>query len=160
VVATIDNLPRSHVAEKIRPVTQIEEPFKSDRLGDSDAFTISDSNYDRYNELVSMLGSADLNAMADLYRRFYPLFQDAYRNLGYPDAYFNDRLVEVIDHLLATPLPRGTVELVQPHVMYEYADKSLEDLSSGQKMLIRMGNEHAVKVKEVLRQARALITAM
>jgi hypothetical protein len=44
--------------------------------------------------------------------------------------------------------------------MYEYRDKSLEELSSGQKMMIRMGSEHAAKVKEVLRQARNLITDM
>jgi hypothetical protein len=160
IVATVDNLPRAHVAEKIRPVNKIEDQFRIESVGESDVLTISESNYDRYNALVNMLSAADLQAMADLYRRFYPLFQDAYQNLGYPDAYFNDRLVEVIDHLLATPEPRGPVEIVQPHVMYEYRDKSLEELSSGQKMMIRMGSEHAAKVKEVLRQARNLITDM
>ena len=41
--------------------------------------------------------------MAVVYERLYPLFQQAYEDLGYPGKYFNDRLVEVIDHLLQTP---------------------------------------------------------
>ena len=44
-----------------------------------------------------------------LYARLYPLFQQAYEELGYPGRYFNDRLVEVIDDLLATPEPTGPV---------------------------------------------------
>ena len=47
--------------------------------------------------------SVDTGRLAALYVRFYPLFQQAYRDLGYPNGYFNDRLVEVIDHLLVTP---------------------------------------------------------
>jgi len=35
--------------------------------------------------------------------RLYPLLQRVYVELGHPDQYFNDRVVEVIDHLLETP---------------------------------------------------------
>jgi hypothetical protein len=61
----------------------------------------------------------------------------------------------VIDHVLAAPEPQGPVELVQPKVFYQYADPKLEDLSAGQKLLIRMGpaNEHSLKAK--LRDFRA-----
>ena len=37
------------------------------------------------------------------YVQLYPLFQAAYQELGYPHGYFNDRLVQAIDDLLATP---------------------------------------------------------
>jgi hypothetical protein len=86
------------------------------------------------------------------------LFQSAYTELGYPDAYFNDRLVEVIDHLLETPEPAGPVALVRPHVLYEYANPDLESLSSGQKLMLRMGNEHMVRIKKMLGELRQLIT--
>ena len=85
------------------------------------------------------------------------LFQESYENLGYPDKYFNDRLVEVIDHLLATPTPNGPVKLIQPRVFYEYADPALEQLSAGQKVLIRMGNANAAQLKKKMREFRALI---
>jgi hypothetical protein len=95
--------------------------------------------------------------IAGIYRRFYPLMQEAYINLGYPDGYFNDRVVEVIDHLLATPDVSESPVLVRPNVLYEYADEELEQLSSGQKLLIRMGPEHRETVKAKLAEFRELI---
>jgi hypothetical protein len=160
IVATVDNLPRSHVAERIRPVGRLASPFEFDGQDDSGGFRISPENYDRYDPLVAMLASADLDEMTDLYRRYYPLFQKAYVDLGYPDGYFNDRLVEVIDHLLDTPELSGPVNLVRPHVLFEFEDPRLEALSSGQKLLLRMGSEHAATVKQTLRQLRERVTTM
>ena len=158
VVATVDNLPRDHIAERIRPVGSIGGQFEIGGQDGSGGFSISADNYRRYDELVALATTADLNEVVDMYRRFYPLFQSAYTELGYPDGYFNDRLVEVIDHLLATPEPTGPVELVRPHVLYEYADPELEGLSSGRKLLLRMGNDHMARIKKTLRELRQLVT--
>jgi Protein of unknown function (DUF3014) len=87
------------------------------------------------------------------------LFQEAYQNLCYPSGYFNDRLVQVIDVLLATPQPSGPIELVQPNVMYTFADPALEARPAGQKLLIRMGPDNAAAIKSKLMELRALITA-
>ena len=72
----------------------------------------------------------------------------------------NDRLVEVIDDLLATPDIEDPVRLVRPHVLYEFADPELEALSSGQKLLLRIGSEHRSHVKERLREFRNIVTRM
>lgn len=160
VVATVDNLPRSHVAERIRPVGGLSDPFIVDGQDGSGEYTINTQNYRRYDALVELIANADLQQVADLYRRYYPLFQSAYVDLGYPDGYFNDRLVEVIDHLLETPDISDPVTLVRPHVLYEYRNPDLEALSSGQKLMLRMGNAHATRIKEQLRELRALVTAM
>ena len=63
----------------------------------------------------------------------YPLLQEEYRTLGYPSGEFNDRLIEAIDDLLATPDVAGSIQLVQPKVMYQFANPHLEALSAGQK---------------------------
>ncbi|MDA0681330.1 MAG: DUF3014 domain-containing protein [Proteobacteria bacterium] len=160
VVATVDNLPRAHVSEKVRPVGRLAAPFLVDEQDGSGEYTVSVSNYQRYDQMISSLTKADMTAVAGLYRRFYPLFQRAYVDLGYPDGYFNDRLVEVIDHLLETPEVSGPIELVLPHVLYEYADPDLEALSSGQKLLLRLGPDHAGQVKVSLRELRMLVTTM
>jgi hypothetical protein len=160
LVATVDNLPRPHVAERIRPLGRLDDPFRVDAQDDSGEYWINTGNYDRYDALVTIAMNADLNALAELYRRYYPLFQDAYVNLGYPDGYFNDRLVEVIDNLLATPEISDPVQLVRPHVLYQYRDPKLEALSSGQKLLLRMGQEHAAQIKSRLREFRQLITSL
>ena len=158
VVATVDNLPREHIAERIRPVGSLGGQFEIGGQDGSGGFSISLDNYRRYDELVALITNADLDEVVEMYRRFYPLFQSAYTDLGYPDGYFNDRLIEVIDHLLETPEPAGLVALVRPHVLYEYADPKLEGLSSGQKLMLRMGNDHMARIKEMLRELRQLVT--
>ena len=157
MVATIDNLPRDHVAERIRPIAGLAGPFDVEASRDNIEFTISPDSYRRYDLLVDMVTTADLNELTEVYGRFYPLFQKAYVELGYPNAYFNDRLVAVIDHLLTTPVVQDPISLVRPHVLYEFADMDLESLSSGQKLLLRMGNEHATRIKVTLRELRLLI---
>lgn len=160
IVATVDNLPRDRVSERIRPINRIDGAFVVDSQGDDDEFTIASENYARYDLVVGLLTRADLNAVADTYRRYYPLFQKAYVDLGYPDGYFNDRLVDVIDHLLATPDVDEPVALVRPNVLYEFADPELESLSSGQKLLLRMGSEHRSRIKQRLREFRDIVTQM
>jgi DUF3014 family protein len=157
VVATVDNLTRSHVAEKIRPVGRLSVPFVADAMGNDGIYALSPDSYGRYDLLVNLVARADLEFITETYRRFYPLFQESYQRLGYPDGYFNDRVVEVIDHLLATPEPTKPIRLVRPHVLYEFADAELEALSSGQKLLLRMGGEHAAEIKRVLQEFRGLI---
>ena len=92
-----------------------------------------------------------------VYARAYPLFQQAYVELGYPDGHFNTRLVQVIDHLLAAPEPAAPLRLVVPHVLFEYADPALEAESAGRKVLFRMGNANAAKVKSKLAELRAAL---
>jgi hypothetical protein len=156
IVATVDNLPRGHVAERIRPVARLTGAFDAEDIGNSE-FTISADSYRRYDVLVDLVAAVDLGELTEVYGRFYPLFQKAYVDLGYPNAYFNDRLVAVIDHLLATPEVADPIKLVRPHVLYEFADMDLESLSSGQKLLLRMGRGHAARIKTTLRELRLLI---
>lgn len=156
-VATVDNLSRSRIAEKIRPLGRLSGNFIVTAAGDNGPFYLSPDNYARYDPLVSMVTGADLDDMVATYRRFYPLFQEAFAQLGYPDGYFNDRVVAVIDHLLETPEPEEPIRLVQPHVLYQFADPELEALSSGQKLLIRMGPDHISRIKAVLSDVRARI---
>ena len=116
--------------------------------------TLEEANYERYRALVKLATSTDTKQLVAMYKRMYPLFQQAYVDLGYPEGYFNNRLVEVIDHLLETPEVDGPVKLVQPGVFYEFADPSLESRSSGQKLLLRMGRDNAASVKLKLREIR------
>jgi len=156
-VVTVDNLPRKKLPVQSRPVASTAGSFRV--AGTEDSLTLDEQNFARYTPAVTLLKNADATQLAALYRRFHPLFQEAYADLGHEGAYFNDRTVEVIDHLLATPDVPGPIALVQPRVYYEFADPKLEALSAGQKLLIRMGPENAAVVKEKLRQVREQIAA-
>jgi hypothetical protein len=157
VVATVDNLPREQVADRIKPMSALPGQLVVDEGNVDGEYILAPENYERYDELVGLVARADVGEMEELYRRFFPLFQKAYIELGYPQGYFNDRVIEVIDHLLEAPEPEGRLKLVRPHVLYEYADRELEELSPGQKVLLRMGNEHSATVKEKLREFRTRI---
>lgn len=153
-VATIDNLTRQQVAERLRPVEAPESAFAVAGQDDSGEYQLSRDNYRRYDLLVAQFEQLEPAAAMELYRRFYPLLQKAYEGLGYPDGYFNDRLVEVIDHLLATPEVEEPIMLVRPHVLYRYADDDLEALSAGQKLMIRIGPGHRETVRAKLSELR------
>ena len=48
--------------------------------------------------------------------------------------------------------------LVRPNVLYQFADPDLEALSSGQKLMLRMGPSNAATVKRVLERFRGRLT--
>jgi len=121
--------------------------------------TVAAGNAARYAPYVQALERIDAKQLAGVYLRFYPLFQQAYEELGYPQAYFNDRLVASIDHVLAAPEPSVPPRLTQPKVLYEFEDPQLEALSAGQKAMLRMGPDNAQRLKAKLRALRAEITA-
>ena len=156
-VATVDNLPRQTISADVRPVRPA--PGTLAVIGPDDARQIGLDNAQRYAPYVRALTSVDSHQLVGAYVHFYPLLQQAYRELGYPNGYFNDRLVDVIDNLLAAPTIDGPVTLAQPKVLYQFADPALESLSAGQKTMIRMGPENEAKVKAKLREIRRLIAA-
>jgi len=157
IVVTIDNLPRQKLAVGKRPIV----PTPGELIVDGDELhaTLDARNFQRYAPLVNVLAKVDMQRLAAVYFRFYPLFQKVYQDLGYPNGYFNDRLVQVIDVLLATPQMLGPIDLTRPNVMYIFADPSLESRPAGQKILIRMGPDNASIVKSKLAELRAIITA-
>lgn len=156
IVATIDNLPRKKAPMRMMPVKPVPPPFA--RLGTGDNTVIGPGNSARYAAYVKAAQTVDARKLVDAYVRFYPLFQRAYEELGFPKGYFNDRLVETLDDLLNAPDIKGPIKLIQPKVMYEFADSALEARSAGQKIMIRMGGENAAKVKAKLREIRQEVT--
>ena len=157
-VATVDNLPRSAVAARVMAAKPVPGAFVAST---TDAkLTIANENSTRYTPYVRIAQAVDTKMLVALYVRFYPLFQQAYQELGYPSGYFNDRLIDVVDHLLAIPDVSAPIALVQPHVLYEFADPKLEALSAGQKIMLRMGPENAAQVKAKLRELRRMLTGV
>ena len=166
LAATVDNLDRPFVAARLWPVNPSPARFQTTPA--ADAALISADNAKRYAPFVQFVASVNSAQAVALYRRLYPLFQHAYEELGYPGKYFNDRLVQVIDHLLETPEPagplavrltevKGPIPSATPWLRYEFVDPALEARSAGQKILLRMGPAHTRQLKAKLAEMRALI---
>ena len=155
-VVTVDNLPRKKVPMRYRLFKPVLGKFLA--TGEGENFLTSPDNYKRYTSYVWLAEVVDTRKLVAVYVHFYPLFQQEYQNLGYPKGYFNDRLVEAIDDLLAAPDVPGRIKLVRPNVLYQCAAPDLEDLPAGQKILTRMGSEHAARIKARLRDVRRDLT--
>ena len=155
-VITIDNMTARKLPQKYVFTTPPRGKFLITRDAEENEF-IDPENYRRYVPFVRLAEAVNMQQLVSLYTRYYPLFQEAYEDLGYPDRYFNDRFVEVVDHLLETPDVKDPVGLERPKVFYTFADPELEALSAGQKILLRMGHDNASKVKARLRELRRLL---
>ena len=172
VVATVDNLGRDHASPMLWPVNRTPGQFSelvSERAGSrvEAKETINPANALRYRPFVQFVSAIDATQAARLYFSVYPLFQQAYEELGFPNKYFNDRLVQVLDLLIATPEPTSALELHQIAVpgmatstrpLYEFADPALEHLSAGQKILLRVGPENAQQLRRKLKELRAAVS--
>jgi hypothetical protein len=157
IVATVDALPRKSVPQRVLPLQSVQGHFAT--AGQAEGLLIARENAVRYAPYLRLAEAADTRQLVAVYVRFYPLFQQAYVELGYPNGYFNDRLIGTIDDMLAAPDAPDAVPLTQPKVLYEYADPELEALSAGQKIMLRMGAENEAHAKAKLRELRRALTA-
>lgn len=154
LVVMVDNLTEPRVTAQVLALRQLPGNYA---VVEGEGATVADTaaSSARYAPYVAAFTGADAGRVASVYRRFYPLFQEAYVELGYPDGYFNDRLVQVIDHLLQAPAPREGAELVRDERgRWRYADPSLESASVGHKALMRLSGEQQAAVKDQLRELR------
>ncbi len=167
VVATVDNMGRKHAPPTVWPVVPAPQRFSTVKAADGTE-TIAPGNGDRYAPFVRMVESVDTAQAALAYRRMYPLFQQAYEDLGFPGKYFNDRLVAVMDQLIATPVPaeplavslvevKGSVPSLRPWVRYEFVDPVYADMTAGQKMLLRTGADNQRRLQAKLKAFRPLV---
>ena len=152
IVATIDNLPRRRAPMSVMPGERAPGQFIV--AGTESDPTISPKNAARYTPYVKIAQAIDAKKLVELYVRLYPLFQQAYEELGYPKKYFNDRLIVALDDLLAAPDIKEPVRLVRPNVFYLYADPALEERSIGQRILMRIGSKNEAIMKGKLREIR------
>ena len=159
-VVTVDNLDGRKLARRYSIVRSPLTTFIVDKTGNADEFLLAPANHDRYRPYMKFLEAVSDRQLLSIYVRFYPLFQEAYEELGYPDRYFNDRLIEIMDHLLATPVIEGEIRLTRPKVYYQFADSKLENLTAGQKILVRIGNDNAKIVRDRLTSLRTLLTTL
>lgn len=154
-VVTVDNLPRQLVPAQWSALRPIPGPFAV--ADDGERMTLQPENFQRYEAFVRFAESLDPKAVAKVYLRFYPLLQEQYREMGYPQGHLNDRVVAAIDDMLTAPEVSGPIRVVQPKVQYRFDDPLLESLSAGRKIMIRVGPENAARLKQVLRGLREQI---
>lgn len=160
-VLAVNNIAEGKVINEYRPVVSPPPPFIAETFSvvvegtAADQERVSPKNFQRYEPYVTTLALIDSDAAVAVYRRFYPLLQEAFNELGLKKPNFHSVLIAAIDNILAAPDAQGDLLLVRPKVFYQYADPALEQLPQTHKLMLRMGPENARSVKASLRQLRA-----
>lgn len=157
-VVFIDNLDRRPIRMRHWPLRHVPGPPQIVTAPDGGSLWSLD-NSARYAPYVQALESISPSGFAGVYRRYYPLLQQAWEELGHAGSSFHERLLQVLDHLLATPRVTYPLELKREKVLYQFADPRLEALSWGQKAILRAGPGHRPRIDAMLRELRAAVVA-
>lgn len=149
-VASVDNIangqsPRAHL-DFFALGGEFKTVFRNGRT------YLDPSCYDRYKNVADIFVSTSSTGCARMYGSFKPLFQQAYRELGYPKEDFHQTLLRAIVEILKTPVVHESIALEKKIISYAMADPKLEELSLAQKHLLRMGPENLQLIQAKLRE--------
>lgn len=113
---------------------------------------VDPSSYTRWNSAIRALTQVNPTDAAQVYVNIKPLFDEAYRELGYPDGNFDEAIVKAIRMLNGTPeLEADPILLMRP-AYFEHQDAALRSLPPVQKQLLLTGREHRKQVLLWLKQ--------
>lgn len=140
--------PASHV-----PFLRPSQPFRTIERGDRTV--IDPATFRRHDLAVGALTGLDPAACARALRRLEPLFDAAWRELGDPRRDFRETLSTAISRLAAVPIPEGEIAVVPDGVVWAYADPELERRPAAEKLMLRLGPDHARRLRDWLRELAA-----
>ena len=103
----------------------------------------------RFSLYIDLLRSMDSENLIQWYMEVKPLIDEAYQELGYEDD-FSNTLQDAITRVLDMELPKSSMALIQPSVMYKFANPQLEALPDTDKLLLRLGKDNLLVIKSVL----------
>jgi hypothetical protein len=150
-VVLVENISRGQYPQTALPYKPIVEEMQVSS-DDGRLFTMETASYSRFDAAVAAFVALDTEQTVRLYRLLSPLLQQAYAEIGFRDAEFEQALIKAIDAVLSAPEIEGPFQLVKPSVMYLYADTRLEELANMNKQLIRLGPENSARLKAKLRE--------
>lgn len=156
-VVFVDNVADGNLPQLEYPVRRPSQAMAVREL-DENLYEMQTVSYQRYTPMVDGLAAVNPDRIIPIYRMMKPLFQEAYRELGYGSRNFDDTVVRAIDTVLNARTAEGPFQLIKPKVMYIYADSEIERLNPVEKQLLRLGPQNAEKLKLSLRQYRERLT--
>ncbi len=153
--AAVDNIANGQSPRRQVDFFYPKGPFSVVKRGDR--LVIDQASYRRYDPLVDVFISLDSKGCVNLFRSLKPLFQEAYRELGYPAADFEATLIRAILELLRTPIVENEIVVERGVFNYYMVDPFLEELSEAQKHLLRMGPDNVAAIQIKLREIALLL---
>jgi len=151
-VVFTDNFAQGNLAYEHSPLIQPSTKFLANEIknGASSDWKWDESATRRFTLYVDLLRSFDSETLVQWYFEMKPLIDQAYSELGYPDENFTEVLHDAITKVLDMEIPKDSLDLVRPSVMFRYKDAEVEALDDADKLLLRLGKENLLVIKSVL----------
>jgi len=139
------------------PVASLATLRPSVRLETGTSGKVEAANFERWESAVRALQSIPARDAAQVYVNVKPLFDEAYRELGYPQGDFDAALVKAIRMLNATPEITEDLVLLRREGYFEHDNPALRSLPPVQKQLVLLGPGHRRRVLAWLQQVAAAL---
>lgn len=156
-VVFVTNVAEGELPQMEYPLRRLESDFIVREVS-ANLFEMDPATHARFTPMIDTLTALDAQQGVAIYRALRPLFQEAYAEIGYQGS-FDAVLVRAIDQIVGAQLESGPFQLIKPSVMYVYAETRIEDMSSVQKQLLRLGPENTAKLQAVLPAYRERLQA-
>ena len=115
------------------------------------------ASFARWEAATSALLSVPPSDLARVYVNVKELFDEAYRDLGYPNGDFDVALSKAIRVIVATPPSPPDMILLRREGYFEHVDSTLGSLQPVQKQLLLFGPANQARVQSWLRQLAAAL---
>jgi hypothetical protein len=151
-VAAVDNIANG---KSPRPQLGFLSPGQAFPVNEKgDRIYLDPKGYGRFDIITDAFVSFSSSKTVQVYQKLKPLFQEAYRELGYPQKDFHATFIQAIKRILDTPIVEREVLLREEGkgLNYVFIDDGLENMNEVQKHLLRMGPKNTQKIQQKLRE--------
>jgi hypothetical protein len=138
------------------PLAVLRPPIRLDIAGQASGRVVAPS-FARWEAATNALLSIPTADAARVYVNVKPLFDEAYRDLGYPNGDFDVAIAKAIRTLDATPPSPPDLVLYRREGYFEHADSTLQSLQPVQKQLLLLGPANRARIQAWLHQLAAAL---
>ena len=151
-VAAVDNIANG---KSPRPQLGFLSPGQAFPVSEKgDRIYLDPKGYGRFDIITDAFVSFSSSMTVQVYQKLKPLFQEAYRELGYPKKDFHTTFIQAMQKILDAPIVEREILLKEEGkgLNYVFIDEGMESMSEVQKHLLRMGPKNTQKIQQKVRE--------
>lgn len=153
-VALVDQMAAHKLPSRNLPVAYNKDSFLV--IETEQGLVADPANYDRWDTLINTITALDPKQVAIYYKKWSPLLESSYNELGNPQS-FDNQFRTTLEHLLfIDPIP-SDAKLKQPKVFYEYVDPKLENADQLSKWMWRLGPDNMARLQAWLKELQSYL---
>jgi len=151
-VAAVDNIANG---KSPRPQLGFLSPGQAFQVNEKgERIYLDPKGYGRFDIITDAFVSFSSSRAVQVYQKLRPLFQEAYRELGYPQKDFHSTFIQAMNKILDAPIVEREILLKEEGkgLNYVFIDDGMESMNGVQKHLLRMGPKNTQKIQQKVRE--------